>query len=166
MAAAAAALVAGARPSQIAAALASFPGVEHRLEFVRTVRGVSYYNDSKATNVDATLKAVDAFGGGLWIILGGKDKNSDYRPLCDPLREKARAALLIGKAAPIIASHLGDAVTQIYCGDLATAVGEAYRAAKPGDVVLLSPACASFDQFQNFEHRGQVFKSLVMDLEE
>ena len=166
MAAAAAALVAGARPAQIGAALAAFPGVEHRLEFVRTVRGASYYNDSKATNVDATLKAVEAFEGGLWIILGGKDKNSDYRPLRDPLREKARAALLIGKAAPIIASHLGGAAPLIHCGDLASAVAAAYRAAQPGDVVLLSPACASFDQFQSFEHRGRVFKTLVMNLED
>lgn len=166
MAAAAAALVAGARPADIGAALAAFPGVEHRLEFVRTVRGASYYNDSKATNVDATLKAVDAFEGGLWIILGGKDKNSDYRPLRDPLREKARAVLLIGKAAPIIASHLGDAAPQVQCGDLATAVATAHRSAQPGDVVLLSPACASFDQFQSFEHRGRVFKDLVMNLEE
>ena len=166
MAAAAASLLAGARPEAIGAALASFPGVEHRLEFVRTVRGVSYYNDSKATNVDATLKAVDAFDGGLWVILGGKDKNSDYRPLRRPLRSKARAALLIGKAAPIIAAHLEGAVPLLPCGDLATAVRTAYQSAAAGDVVLLAPACASFDQFQSFEHRGRAFKALVMDLEE
>lgn len=166
MAAAAAAYLAGAPVAGIAAALKCFPGVEHRLEFVRTVRGVSYYNDSKATNVDATLKALEAFPGGVWIILGGKDKNSDYRPLREPLKAKAKAALLIGKAAPIIAEHLADAVRQIPCGDLASAIKIAARDAEPGDVVLLAPACASFDQFENFEHRGRVFKQLVGELKE
>jgi UDP-N-acetylmuramoylalanine--D-glutamate ligase len=166
MAAAAAARLAGAQLTDIAAAVRSFPGVEHRLEFVRKVREVAYYNDSKATNVDATMKAVDAFEGGLWIILGGKDKGSDYRTLRDPLRAKARAALLIGKAAPIITEHLGDAVPIIQCGDLATAIRTGYEAAVAGDTVLLAPACASFDQFQSFEHRGRVFKELVAGLEE
>jgi len=166
MAAAAAAHLAGAPVAGITAALKCFPGVEHRLEFVRAVRGVSYYNDSKATNVDATLKALEAFPGGVWIILGGKDKNSDYRPLREPLQAKAKAALLIGKAAPIIAEHLGNAVRQIPCGDLASAVEIAARDAEPGDVVLLAPACASFDQFESFEHRGRVFKQLVGALKE
>ncbi len=166
MAAAAAARLAGATLPDIAAAVRSFPGVEHRLEFVRTVRGVDYYNDSKATNVDATMKAVAAFNGGLWIILGGKDKGSDYRVLRDPLRAKARAALLIGKAAPIITEHLGDALPVIQCGDIASAVRLASTSAIAGDAVLLAPACASFDQFRSFEHRGQVFKELVGKLEE
>ena len=166
MAAAAAARLAGAKLNDIAAAVRSFPGVEHRLEFVRTVRDVAYYNDSKATNVDATMKAVDAFEGGLWIILGGKDKGSDYRTLREPLRAKARAALLIGKAAPIITEHLGDAVPIIQCGDLATAICTGYKSAAAGETVLLAPACASFDQFQSFEHRGRVFKELVAGLEE
>jgi UDP-N-acetylmuramoylalanine--D-glutamate ligase len=158
---------AGAKLPQIAKAAASFAPVEHRLELVREIDGVAYYNDSKATSVDATLKAIDAFSGGLWIILGGKDKNSDYTVLRDPLRAKARAALLIGAAAGKIAGQLGnDAAPLLQCGTLAQAVEEAHRSAKPGDTVLLAPACASFDQFDSFEHRGRVFKELVNRLEE
>ena len=162
MAAAVAAHLAGASLAQIAAAVRTFPGVEHRLEMVREIDGVAYYNDSKATNVDATLKAIDAFPGGLWVILGGKDKGSDYTVLREPLRAKARAALLIGAAARKIAAHLGqDSAPVMECGTLAAAVEEAHRSAEPGDTVLLAPACASFDQFENFEHRGRVFKELV-----
>ena len=167
MAAALIAERAGARPSQIAGAAVTFAPVEHRLEFVREINGVAYYNDSKATSVDATLKAIDAFPGGLWIILGGKDKDSDYTMLRDPLRGKARAALLIGAAAHKIAAQLGEDTVPVFdCGTLATAVEQAYRSAGPGDTVLLAPACASFDQFDNFEHRGRVFKELVNALEE
>ena len=167
MAAALIAERAGARPSQIAGAAVNFAPVEHRLELVREVDGVAYYNDSKATSVDATMKALDAFSGSLWIILGGKDKNSDYTVLRDPLRAKARAALLIGAAAGKIAGQLGnDAVPLLQCGTLAQAVEEAHRSAKPGDTVLLAPACASFDQFDSFEHRGRVFKELVNALQE
>jgi UDP-N-acetylmuramoylalanine--D-glutamate ligase len=161
MAAALIAINAGSERSQIANAAATFAPVEHRLEFVRTIGGVVYYNDSKATSVDATLKAISAFDGGLWIILGGKDKDSDYTVLREPLHEKARAALLIGAAAPKIAKHLGDAVPIIQCGTLDAAIDKASRSAAPGDTVLLAPACASFDQFQSFEHRGRVFKDLV-----
>jgi UDP-N-acetylmuramoylalanine--D-glutamate ligase len=163
----AAALIArrvGARRDQIAHAAATFAPVEHRLEFVREIAGVAYYNDSKATSVDATLKAISAFPGGLWIILGGKDKGSDYTVLRDPLRARARAALLIGAAAAKIESHLGDAVPVLRCGTLASAVDQAARSATPGDTVLLAPACSSFDQFESFEHRGRVFKDLVNGL--
>lgn len=161
MAAAAAAHLAGAGMEGIRAAVRSFPGVEHRLEFVREADGVAYYNDSKATNVDATLKAIAAFGGGLWIILGGKDKGSDYRPLAGPLKEKARAALLIGAAAEKIASEIGDAAPVERCGTLENAVRYAAGRARLGDTVLLAPACASFDQFENYEHRGRMFKTFV-----
>jgi len=161
MAAAIAARLAGASLEQIVAAVRTFPGVEHRLEFVRELDGVGYYNDSKATNVDATLKAIDAFPGGLWIILGGKDKNSDYTVLRGPLQEKARAALLIGAAAQKIESHLNGLVSIEHSLTLENAVLSASRQAKPGDTVLLAPACASFDQFQNYEHRGRVFKEIV-----
>ncbi len=116
--------------------------------------------------MDATLKAISAFEGGLWIILGGKDKDSDYTVLREPLQGKAHAALLIGAAAPKIAKHLGDAVPIIQCGTLAAAVDRASRSAAPGDTVLLAPACASFDQFTSFEHRGRVFKGLVKALAE
>jgi len=164
MAAAAMAKLAGASNSQIRAAVKTFPGVEHRLEFVRERNGVAWYNDSKATNVDATLKAIAAFEGGLWIILGGKDKNSDYTPLAEPLKHKAHAALLIGAAAEKIRAQLSGQVRMIACRTLEAAVNEARARAGPGDTVLLAPACASFDQFQNYEHRGREFKRLVGEL--
>ena len=165
MAAVAMASLAGATHAQIRAAVITFPGVEHRLEFVRRLAGVDWYNDSKATNVDATLKAIAAFDGGLWVILGGKDKNSDYSLLAAPLREKAHAALLIGAAADKIAAQLNGKVPLLPCGNLEAAVAEARARAKSGDTVLLAPACASFDQFENFEHRGREFKRLVEQLE-
>jgi UDP-N-acetylmuramoylalanine--D-glutamate ligase len=164
MAAALIACIAGAKHEQIRDAVISFPGVEHRLEFVRRLDGVDWYNDSKATNVDATLKALDSFVGGLWVILGGKDKNTDYTPLAGPLRDKARAALLIGAAAEKIGAQLNGAVRLICCGTLEAAVQQARRNAGEGDTVLLAPACASFDQFENFEHRGREFKRLVSEL--
>jgi UDP-N-acetylmuramoylalanine--D-glutamate ligase len=164
MAAAAIAQLAGATHAQIRSAVMTFPGVEHRLEFVRERSGVAWYNDSKATNVDAALKAVAAFDGGLWIILGGKDKNSDYTPLAAPLKKKAHAALLIGAAAEKIRAQLGGEVRMIACRTLETAVQEARARAEAGDTVLLAPACASFDQFENYEHRGREFKRLVEEL--
>jgi UDP-N-acetylmuramoylalanine--D-glutamate ligase len=165
MAAAVIAQLAGATHAQIRAAVMTFPGVEHRLEFVRERGGVAWYNDSKATNVDATLKAIAAFDGGLWVILGGKDKNSDYSALAGPLRDKARGALLIGAAAEKIAAQLRGALPLIPCGTIAAAVAEANARAQSGDTVLLAPACASFDQFENFEHRGREFKRLVGELQ-
>jgi UDP-N-acetylmuramoylalanine--D-glutamate ligase len=166
MAAIAAAHLAGAELPRIAAAVRTFRAVEHRLEYVRTVHGVDYYNDSKATNVDAALKALAAFEGRLWVILGGKDKGSDYTALREPLRKKAHGALLIGAAAPLIAAQVEGAVPLIGSGTLDAAVAEVFRRAQPGDTALLAPACASFDQFQNYEHRGRVFKELVARLEE
>ena len=167
MAAALIAREAGASASQIGQAAVTFAPVEHRLELVREINGVAYYNDSKATSVDATSKAIAAFPGGLWIILGGKDKDSDYTTLRDALHAKARGVLLIGAAAHKIASQLGDkTVPLIHSGTLAAALQQAYRSAEPGDTVLLAPACASFDQFENFEQRGRVFKELVNALAE
>ncbi len=154
---------AGAALSQIREGVKTFPGVEHRLEFVRNLNGVAYYNDSKATNVDATLKALAAFPGGLWVILGGKDKDSDYGPLAQPLRAKAHAALLIGASARKIQGQLEGSVEFRQCGTLAAALDLARREARPGDTVLLAPACASFDQFENFEHRGREFKRIVQE---
>jgi UDP-N-acetylmuramoylalanine--D-glutamate ligase len=161
MAAAAVARIAGVSDPAIAAAVRIFKAVEHRLEFVRNVNGVDYYNDSKATSVDATLKAIDGFAGNLWIILGGKDKGSDYTVLRDPLRAKGRAALLIGSAAPIIRSQIEGALPIIDSGTIESAIRQASGKAQPGDTVLLAPACSSFDQFQSYEHRGRVFKELI-----
>lgn len=148
----------------IGKAVRSFTGVEHRLEFVTDVGGVHYYNDSKATNVDATLKALDAFPGRILVILGGKDKDSDYTVLQRPLKEKVILALLIGAASDKIEQQITGSVALEQAGTLERAVEIASHAAQPGDVVLLAPACASFDQFENYEHRGRVFKELVRRL--
>ena len=165
LAAVAVARLAGAEPAAVAKGVRSFSGVEHRLEFVTEIGGVRYYNDSKATNVDATLKALDAFPGRVLIILGGKDKGSDYTVLQAPLREKAILALLIGAAADKIEKQIAGSVAIERTGTIERAVETAAHAARPGDIVLLAPACASFDQFQNYEHRGRVFKELVHQLE-
>ena len=163
MAAALMTKLAGASLAQIREAVMSFPGVEHRIEFVGKEKGVAWYNDSKATNVDATLKAIAAFDGGLWIILGGKDKGSDYSPLVDALKSKAAGVLLVGAAAPKIASQISGLPFQ-HCGTLEMAVRAAHAGAQPGDTVLLAPACASFDQFTSYEHRGREFKRLAAAL--
>jgi UDP-N-acetylmuramoylalanine--D-glutamate ligase len=165
LAAVVAARLAGAHAGAIARGVRSFAGVEHRLEFVAEIGGVRYYNDSKATNVDATLKALDAFPGRILVILGGKDKGSDYNLLQRPLREKAILALLIGATAEKIENQIAGSVAMERAGTIERAVEIASHAARPGDVVLLAPACASFDQFQNYEHRGRVFKELVHQLE-
>jgi len=165
LAAVAAARLAGAEVAAIARAVRSFEGVEHRLEFVAEIGGVRYYNDSKATNVDATLKALDAFPGRILIVLGGKDKGSDYTVLQKPLREKAILALLIGAASEKIEKQITGSVAIERAGTIERAVEISSHAARPGDVVLLAPACASFDQFENYEHRGRVFKDLVHQLE-
>ncbi len=164
MAAALLAHLAGAKLKEIGPAVETFPGVEHRIEFVRDLGGVLYFNDSKATNVDATLKAIHAFPGNIWIILGGKDKASDYAPLREPLHTRAKAALLIGAATPLIKQALTGAVELVDCGTLDQAIQHARQHAVSGDIVLLAPACASFDQFLNYEERGNAFKHLVAEL--
>ncbi|MFZ0582712.1 MAG: UDP-N-acetylmuramoyl-L-alanine--D-glutamate ligase [Candidatus Acidiferrales bacterium] len=161
LAACAAAYLAGATPAAIASGVKSFRGVEHRLEFVAKIAGVQFYNDSKATNVDAAMKAVQAFPGPLLVILGGKDKGSPYTPLRDLLQARARTALLIGEAAEKVAADLQGAVEIERAGTLERAVEMAMERAQPGDTVLLAPACSSFDQFENYEQRGRVFKELV-----
>jgi len=153
--------LAGASLGQIAAAVRTFQAVEHRLEFVAEVRGVRYFNDSKATSVDAATKALDSFAGGLWVILGGKDKGSDYMVLRERLTAKARAVLLIGAASEKIAEHLEGSVRLERCETLERAVLLAHAEAQAGDTVLLAPACASYDQFQSYEHRGRAFKEIV-----
>jgi UDP-N-acetylmuramoylalanine--D-glutamate ligase len=165
LAASIAAARAGVPHGPIAAAVRTFRAVEHRLEFVCNVSGIDFYNDSKATSVDASLKALEAFGGGLWVILGGKDKGLDYAPLRSPLAEKAHAALLIGAAAGKIGGELRGSVPLVQAGTLAAAVEHAFTHGARGDTVLLAPACSSFDQFQSYEHRGKVFKQLVSELQ-
>jgi UDP-N-acetylmuramoylalanine--D-glutamate ligase len=164
MAAAAMAGAVGADFEAIRRAVAAFRGVEHRLEFVREIGGVQYYNDSKATSVDAAAKALSAFGSGVHLILGGKDKGAPYEPIRKLLEGRVRDVYLIGAAAERIEKQLSGVVPLYRSGDLETAVREASARAVPGDVVLLSPACASFDQFQDYEQRGRVFKELVARL--
>ncbi|HEY1257112.1 MAG TPA: UDP-N-acetylmuramoyl-L-alanine--D-glutamate ligase, partial [Terracidiphilus sp.] len=164
LAAVVAARLAGVSAEAIRRAVESFQAVEHRLEFVATRHGVQYYNDSKATNVDATAKAIAAFSGGIHLILGGKDKGSDYTELSDLLRERVSAVYTIGAAAAKIESHLRGVVSLHSCETLDKAIRIATDAARSGEVVLLAPACSSFDQFENYEQRGRVFKQLVKEL--
>ena len=161
VAAVCAAREAGAPVKAIGHAIEKFHAVEHRLEFVANINGVEFYNDSKATNVDATAKAVAAFHSGIHLILGGKDKGSDYTSLTPLLREHVRAVYTIGSAAAKIESQLRGVISLHSCETLEKAVSAAWSAARPGDVVLLAPACSSFDQFESYEHRGRVFKDLV-----
>lgn len=164
LAAVAITMVAGCTPQQVQQAVKEFRAVEHRLELVATINGVTFYNDSKATNVDATVKALESFPANIHIILGGKDKGSDYTVLNPLLRERVKRVYLIGAATDKIASHVQNATAVVRSATLERAVRQAFEAAKPGDVVLLAPACASFDQFENYEHRGRVFKELVHSL--
>jgi len=154
----------GCEAERIRAAVQNFKAVEHRLEFVATIRGVEYYNDSKATNVDATIKALESFPANVHLILGGKDKDSDYSLLNDLLQKRVKRVYTIGSAAEKIESQVGTVVEIDRSGTLEAALRHAAAIAQSGDVVLLAPACASFDQFQNYEHRGRVFKEVVASL--
>ena len=155
----------GCAPEKIRQAVQNFKAVEHRLEFVATIRGVDYYNDSKATNVDATIKALESFPANIHLILGGKDKGSDYTVLNDLLRKRVKTVYTIGAAAAKIESQIKGAEV-VHAETLENAIRKANAAAKPGDVVLLAPACASFDQFKSYEHRGKMFKDIVRGLAE
>lgn len=154
--------VAGVAAEAIRSAVEKFRAVEHRLEFVANVNGVDFYNDSKATNVDAAMKAIAAFPSGIHLILGGKDKNSDYRVMRPLLAARVKTVYTIGAASEKIITHIEGSVQIVNSGTLEAAVGAAVDAAQPGEVILLAPACSSFDQFENYEHRGKVFKDLVL----
>jgi UDP-N-acetylmuramoylalanine--D-glutamate ligase len=154
-------MITGCQPAQIRSAVMAFKAVEHRLEYVATITGVDYYNDSKATNVDATIKALESFPANIHIILGGKDKGSDYSVLKELLRTRVKKVYTIGAAAQKIQSQIAGAAPLEAAETLETAVQRAAGAAAPGDIVLLAPACASFDQFENYEQRGRLFKELV-----
>jgi UDP-N-acetylmuramoylalanine--D-glutamate ligase len=159
--AAAAAIESGVPAEAVAGALRTFAGVPHRLEEVGSVNGVLYVNDSKATNVSSAVRGIEAFDGGVHAILGGSLKGGGFEGLREALTSRAVAAYLIGEAADRLEADLGGTVPLRRSGDLATAVAAASEAARPGDVVLLSPACASFDQFRDYEERGEVFRSLI-----
>jgi UDP-N-acetylmuramoylalanine--D-glutamate ligase len=157
----------GTRVSELPALAESmkrFKGVEHRIEFVTEIRGVRFYNDSKATNVDSTVKALEAFDRNIIIILGGKDKDSDYSVLEPLIRSRVKLVVLIGAASDKIARQLEGAAPMIRALLMEDAVQESFKSASAGDVVLLAPACASFDMFDNYEQRGRVFKDVVLNL--
>jgi UDP-N-acetylmuramoylalanine--D-glutamate ligase len=158
------ALLAGAAPESLAGVIRSFHGVEHRLEFVAEIDGVRYYNDSKATNVDATIKSLEAFPGNIVLIAGGRDKGGDFVPLRPLVQERVKHLILIGEAAGKIRAALADIVETSGAASLPEAIALARTASLAGDVVVLAPACASFDMFQNYEHRGRVFKQAVRAL--
>jgi len=160
-AAAAAARAAGVPGEAVAEALRTFAGVEHRLEEVAEVGGVLYVNDSKATNVASAVKGIEAFEGGVHVILGGSLKGGAFTGLREAVKTRCRAAYLIGDAADRLADDLDGTVPLHRCGTLERAVGHASGAAKPGEVVLLSPASASFDHFRDYEQRGERFRELV-----
>ncbi|HZN05156.1 MAG TPA: cyanophycin synthetase, partial [Pyrinomonadaceae bacterium] len=163
----AAGIAAGASAASMAETAKRFNPVEHRLEFVAEIEGVRFYNDSKATSVDATLKALEAFAedaGKIVLILGGRGKKAPYEPLASLVKTKVRKLVLIGEDAETIANELGGFGSVQFASNMNDAVASSFRAAEPGDVVLLAPACASFDMFESFEHRGNVFKSAVGDL--
>src|SRR5215213_3673804 len=157
-------IAAGASIESIRATVKRFDPVEHRLEFVAEIDSVKFYNDSKATSVDATLKALEAFAqeqGKVVLILGGRGKKAPYAPLESLVRTKVRKLVLIGEDAETIAAELGEFAAYERASDMKDAVARSYAAAEKGDVVLLAPACASFDMFESFEHRGKVFKEEV-----
>jgi len=153
----------GCPADKIRAAVHNFKAVEHRLEFVASIRGVDYYNDSKATNVDATVKALESFPANIHLILGGKDKGSDYTVLNDVQRQRVKRVYTIGAAAARIEAQIKGAEI-VHAETLDNAVRKASAVAQAGDVILLAPACASFDQFKSYEHRGKVFKDIVRAL--
>ena len=168
LAAVCAGVLMGCAPDKIRQAVRDFKAVEHRLEFVASIRGVDYYNDYKATNVDATIKALESFPANIHLILGGKDKGSDYTVLNDLLRQRVKRVYTIGAAAAKIESQIVSSKSVgpelVHAETLENAIRKANAAAQAGDVVLLAPACASFDQFKNYEHRGKVFKEIVKGL--
>jgi UDP-N-acetylmuramoylalanine--D-glutamate ligase len=164
MSALAVGIACGVSAESMRAGVGDFKGVEHRLEFVAEINGVKFYNDSKATNVDAAIKCIEAFDGGVNVILGGKDKGGDYAPLATPVRDRCSNVILIGAAADKIEAALRNTRPLRRASTMEEAVEIGLKIGKPGEVVLLAPACASFDMFDNYEHRGRVFKEAVRNL--
>ena len=167
MGAAAAALADGLAPDAVRETLRDFAGLPHRMELVRERGGVAYVNDSKATNVAAAAAALDSFAGGVHAILGGSLKGGDFVGLASAVRDRCERCYLIGEATERLASDLANARVELErAGDLEQAVAEAARRARPGEAVLLAPACASFDQFTDYAKRGERFRELVQALPE
>jgi UDP-N-acetylmuramoylalanine--D-glutamate ligase len=164
MAASAMALLAGCSLEAVIDSLREFPGLEHRLEFVREIEGVKYFNDSKGTNVAAVVKSLESFTNSIILIAGGRDKAGDFSLLRPLVREKVKAVVLIGEAREKIKKAIEDVTETIMAEDLKDAVYAAREIAVRGDIVLLSPSCASFDMFMNFEDRGRQFKKIVMEM--
>jgi UDP-N-acetylmuramoylalanine--D-glutamate ligase len=164
MAAFATTLLMGCPAAAALAAVAGFSGLPHRMEQVATINGVTYYNDSKGTNVGSVVKSLESFPGNITLIAGGKDKGGEYAPLAELVRERVRHLILLGEARERIRDALGHCTDTILVDSLEAAVQEAHRLAEPGDVVLFSPACSSFDMFRNYEVRGERFVSAVRGL--
>ena len=164
MAAVCAAMSVGVEGRHIRAAAKRFPGIEHRLEFVRELAGARYFNDSKGTNVGAVRKSLASFDGPIVLIAGGVHKGGSYLGLAPLVRERVRKLILLGESAELIKEALGELTDTLVVKDFGEAVREARTAARPGDVVLLSPACSSFDMFENYAERGRAFKELVQAL--
>ncbi|MBI2153894.1 MAG: UDP-N-acetylmuramoyl-L-alanine--D-glutamate ligase [Candidatus Rokubacteria bacterium] len=162
LAATACALWTGIAADPLRRAIRLFRGVEHRIEWVRDLQGVAYYNDSKGTNAASTIKALESFSEPVILIAGGRGKGQDFAPLAAAARGRVRRAILIGEDRKKILRCFGDAIPSTFAPSMEEAVRMARAAARPGDVVLLSPACASFDMFEDFEHRGAVFKAAVL----
>jgi len=164
MAAIAAAKAIGIPAQSIQQTLEEFPGLEHRLEFVREKDGVRYYNDSKGTNVGAVVKSLASFSAPVILLAGGVDKGGDYGVLRDGVKKTVKRLVLFGAAKEMMAKALGALTETVVVDDMEAAVRDAHQHARPGDVVLLSPACSSFDMFRNYAERGRVFRSLVQAL--
>ncbi len=159
-----AAIAAGARPEAIQTALDQYRGGAHRLEYIDTIDAVEFFNDSKATNVDAVIRAVECFHQPVVLIMGGLDKGSDFAPLRDFFQNRIKSLIVMGAAAGLIRSVLGDLRPTVTVASMEEAVSQARQAASPGDVVLLSPGCASFDMYDNYAQRGDDFRRIVMNL--
>lgn len=164
MAALATALLMGCDAAPALAAVEAFPGLPHRMELVATVNGVAYYNDSKGTNVGSVVKSLESFPGNITLIAGGRDKGGEYAPLAGLVRRRVRRLILLGEAKERIREALGHLTDTILVESLEEAVLEAHRRARPGEIVLFSPACSSFDMFRNYEERGERFASLARSL--
>jgi UDP-N-acetylmuramoylalanine--D-glutamate ligase len=156
------AILVGAAPESLEENVRKFGGVEHRIEFVAEIRGVQYFNDSKATNTDATIKSLEAFPGNILLIAGGRDKASDFTVLRSLVRERVKHLVVMGEAAEKLKQALSDVANISEAQSMEEAVSICRRLAIQGDVVLLAPACASFDMFKDYQHRGRVFKEAIL----